>query len=441
LLARFRAAETGCSIADEGKASADVEGAGGFSGGRGPRLSAPVSTTSARRWTRQSWSLRGVPIETFRGFRADRGFDLAGSLAFTSIVTAVPLLASLSFLLVTFFRENDDQILSIVNAVLPYQTARLTANLRDFIAEASTISGVGLVLLIVASVRLVFVVEGVFNAVWGAPRRRTRVSRAVLYTFSLLALGLVLGGIGWGVRAMRTSARTDSLVNTRTFLAAAPFLLKAFFLTLLFRYLPNARVRLGPAAVAGAAVSLGLELLRLGFALYVEALKRMNLITGSLAFALFVVLSLYFAWALILLGVELTYVLQTRISGAATPFRREGRAEKAIRMMLGMSTAQSAPLGELETNPDASPAETLAILEQLAKAKLIEGDAAAGWRLARSAREISVSRIVDALSPELYRINPHNRDRVAMVLEPLFDRIHADRRALLSTTLAELRER
>ena len=70
-----------------------------------------MSTTTAQRWTRQPWTLRGVPAETFRGFRADRGFDLAGSLAFTSILTAVPLLASLSLFLVTFFRENDDQIL------------------------------------------------------------------------------------------------------------------------------------------------------------------------------------------------------------------------------------------------------------------------------------------------------------------------------------------
>jgi YihY family inner membrane protein len=400
-----------------------------------------VSTTSAARWQRTPWTPKGVPAETFRGFRADRGFDLAGSLAFTTILTAVPLLASLSLFLVTFFRENDDQILAIVNAVLPYQSARLTRNLRDFIAESSTISGVGLVLLIIASVRLVFVVEGVFNAVWGAPRRRDLVRRILLYTFSLAALGLVLGGISWGLRAMRTESSTDSFVNSPAFAAAAPFVLKAFFLTLLFRYLPNARVRLLPAAVAGATVSLGLELLRLGFTLYVEALKRMNLITGSLAFILFAILALYFAWALILLGVELTYVLQTRISGSATPFKREGRAEKAIRMMLGMSTAEPAPLAELETNPDASPVETLAILEQLAKAKLIEGDATAGYRLARSAREISVARIVEALSPELYRINPHNRDRVAVVLEPLFDRIHAERRALLSTTLSELRQR
>ncbi len=136
-----------------------------------------------------------VLAETFRGFRADRGFDLAGSLAFTTILTAVPLLAALSIFLATFFKENDDQILAAVNAMLPYQTVHLTQSMRDFIADSTTVSGVGLVLLVVVSVRLVFVVEGVFNAVWGAPRRRARLSRVILYTFALAVLGLVLGGI------------------------------------------------------------------------------------------------------------------------------------------------------------------------------------------------------------------------------------------------------
>ncbi len=122
---------------------------------------------SSEKRQKRGWSLVEVAAETFRGFRADRGFDLAGSLAFTTILTAVPLLATFSLFLVTFFRENDDQILSIVNVLLPYQTVRLTQNLRDFIAESTAISGVGLLLLVAASVRLVFVVEGVFNAVWG----------------------------------------------------------------------------------------------------------------------------------------------------------------------------------------------------------------------------------------------------------------------------------
>ena len=156
------------------------------------------------------WSLLAVVSETFRGFRADRGLDLAGSLAFTTILTAVPLLATFSLFLVTFFRENDDQILSIVNTLLPYQTAHLTQSMRDFIAESNAISGVGLLLLVVASVRLVFVVEGVFNAVWGAPRRRMSLTRIILYTFALLALGVVLGGLGWGLRTVRFSVDVGS---------------------------------------------------------------------------------------------------------------------------------------------------------------------------------------------------------------------------------------
>jgi DNA-binding IscR family transcriptional regulator len=231
------------------------------------------------------------------------------------------------------------------------------------------------------------------------------------------------------------------LLNSPAIGAVVPFLLKAFFLTLLYRYVPNARVRLAPAAVAGATVALGLEILRGGFGLYVEALLRMNLIAGSLAFALFAIISLYFAWALILFGVELTHVLQRESSGAETERHREGRAEKAIRMLLRMSSVEPAPLKDLETNPDASPADTLAILEDLRKAGLIEGNAAAGFRLAASGRQITVARIIDALSPGLLHVNPHGQDRVAAVLEPLFDRLEAERRALLGTTLTQLRAR
>lgn len=386
------------------------------------------------------WSIRGVLGETFRGFRADRGLDLAASLAFSSLLTAVPLLASFSLFLVTFFRENDDQILAVVNSVLPYQTARLTENLREFIAESSTITGIGLGLLVVASVHLVFIVEGVFNAVWGAPRRRGRLSRFLIFTFALVTLGLVLGGIGWGIRALRGLAASDSALHSALVGAILPFLLKAFFLTLIYRYLPNARVRLSAAAVAGATVALGLELLRFAFNLYVEALQRMNLITGSLAFILFAILALYFAWALILFGVELTHVVQKEVSGSRSGRQRQGRAEQAIRMLLCMSSAEFAPLKDIETNPDASTAATLAVLEDLARAGLVDGNAVKGFRLAVSGRQITVARVVEALMPDLYHVSGRE-DRIALALEPLFSRLDFERRMLLNATLAELRPR
>ena len=382
----------------------------------------------------------GVTSDTFRGFRADRGFDLAGSLAFTTLLTAVPMLAAFSVFLVTFFRENDDQILSIVNALLPYQTAHLTQSMRDFIAESTAISGVGFVVVVIASVRLVFVVEGVFNAVWGAPRRRMSLARIVIYSFALLAFALVLGGIGWGMRAVRHSVDVDSGVKA-ALLGSAPFLLKTVLLTLLFRYLPNARVRLSAALLGGAAVSLALEFLRIGFGIYVGAMLSMNLITGSLGFVFLAILSLYLAWALILLGVELTHVLQTHAALAAGGLAGQGRAERAIRMLLRMSSSEATPVAAIQPDPETPPAETIAILDELQRAGLVTGDTTTGFRLAVSSRKITVARVVDALTPELYRVSPHREDRVALVLEPLFYRLQAERRALLSATLAELRRR
>jgi DNA-binding IscR family transcriptional regulator len=223
-------------------------------------------------------------------------------------------------------------------------------------------------------------------------------------------------------------------------LTAAPFLLRAFLLTLLFRYLPNARVRLGAAAAAGATVALALELLRLAFGVYVETLLRMNLITGSLGFIFLAILALYLAWALILIGVELTHVLQTHVARAAGRLAPRGRSERAVRMLLRMSSAVPSPLAEIEPEPDAPSAETLAILVDLKKAGLVEGAAETGFRLARSGQKITVAQIVEALAPDLYLDN-RQEDRVAMVLEPLFYRLDSERRTLLSATLAELRRR
>ena len=82
--------------------------------------SSSTDVATAHPESRAAWTLRGVMAETLRGFRADRGLDLAGSLAFTTLLTAVPLLATFSLFLVGFFEENDDEILAVLNAVIPY---------------------------------------------------------------------------------------------------------------------------------------------------------------------------------------------------------------------------------------------------------------------------------------------------------------------------------
>jgi membrane protein len=385
-------------------------------------------------------TVREVVVETFRGFAADRGADLAGSLAFTTLLTAIPLLATFSLFLAAFFKEKNDQVLEMVNRILPYHTAKLTESLREFVAESTAISGIGLVTLIVASVRLIFIVEATFNAVWGAPKRRAWFQRIAIYSFALFSLALLMGAIGSGIQLLRRFAMLETVLVSPFAETVFPFAAEFAVLTLLYHYLPNAYVRWTSAALAGGITATLLELLRSVFGKYVAMLSRMNLITGSLSFLLFALLSVYLVWVLILIGVELTHVLQTKIGKSRRRGKvPAGRAENAIRMLLRLAEGGIHRLRELYHHQEGSSVEAERILDCLRDAGLVTGDTARGFALAAPAENISVGQVVDAVSPNLYTITPEEDDKVVQVLQPLFARLDSERRALLDQTLADLK--
>ncbi len=391
---------------------------------------------------RAGLTLRNVLAETYNGFRADRGLDLAGSLAFATLLLAVPLLATFSLLAAAFFHENVAQIVDLVNRILPFHAERVSESLREFIAESTAITGIGLVILLVSSVRLVFIVEGIFNVVWGAPRRRDWLPRIAIYSLMLLVLALLVGAIGLGLRRLQHSSVAAAWLGSPEAEHAFRFALEWAALTLLYRFLPNAYVYASAAAVAGGSMAIGLELLRGLFGLYVHALSSMNLITGYLALILLSLLSVYLVWVLILLGVELTRAVQMHAgrSGASNG-RRAGRAENAVRMMLRLAEGDAHAFRELYDGQEADAGEAEKILERLLAKGLIEGNPTDGYRLAHKPWQITVAEIVEAISPDLYTISPKAQDRVVLVLEPLFARLGKERRALLGATLADLEGR
>ena len=93
--------------------------------------------------------------------------------------------------------------------------------------------------------------EGIFNAVWGAPRRRGWMPRIAIYSLMLLAMALLVGAIGLGLRRLQTSAVGAALLGSPGAENAFRFVLEWGALPLLYRFLPNAYVRWSAAAVAG----------------------------------------------------------------------------------------------------------------------------------------------------------------------------------------------
>jgi len=383
--------------------------------------------------------LRETVGETVRGFRADRGADLASSLAFATLLTAVPLLATFSLVLAGFFRENVTGILDAVNAILPYHTARVTENLREFVSESTAITGIGLAILVLASLRLISTIERIVNAVWGAPTRRHVLSRIALYVVVLFAFGLLFSGFTFGVRTMKQSG-AGTFLSTSAAAFFFPFAVEVSALTLLYRFLPNARVDWAGAGIAGVTCGVLLEGVRAIFGLYVQALASINLITGSLTFILLTLISLFLVWVVILLGVELTHVLQTRAAQRrSVGMIRAGRAENAVRMLLRLTAGGLTPFDALYREQEAVSEEALKILNCLVDNGIVRRQRGA-FTLARPPESITIAQVVEAISPNLYAISPEEQDNVVLMLEPLFQRLEAERRSLLAATLAELKE-
>ena len=383
--------------------------------------------------------LRNVAVETFHGFRADRGLDLAGSLSFATLLLAVPLLATFSILLAAFFRENVSEMADLAGRVLPFRAERVSESLRQFIAESTTISGIGLVVLLFSSIRMIFLVEGLFNAVWGAPRRRALLQRIAIYSLVLLAGALLIGAIGLGIRRVQGSGMAGALLGSSLAEHSFRVALTWMALTLLYRFLPNAAVHLGAAAVASGVMSFAIEGLRVLFRIYVRTLRSMNLITGSLALILLSLFSVYLLWVFILLGVELTRAIQIASRRTTEANRtRAGRAENAIRMLLRLSRGEAKRFRDLYDEQEARADEAEEILQCLLARGLVEGDPGSGYRLGRKPTRITVGEVVESVSPNLYTLRPLADDRVALLLEPLFARLDKERRTLLSATLADL---
>jgi membrane protein len=219
-----------------------------------------------------------------------------------------------------------------------------------------------------------------------------------------------------------------------------PLVVEVAALTLLYRFLPNAKVDWASAGIAGVTCGLLLEMVRALFGLYVKALASINLITGSLTFILLTLISLFLVWVLILLGVELTHVLQTRAAQRRSIGGiRAGRAENAVRMLLRLARSGPAPFDALYWEQEAPSEEALKLMNCLVDNGIVRRQRAA-FMLARPPENITVAQVVEAISPNMYAISPEEQDKVVSVLEPAFQRLEAERRSLLGTTLAELKD-
>ena len=254
--------------------------------------------------------------EVIREFWDIEGTSRAASLAYTTLLSLIPLLVAFTHVLQQYFARLfpsfRSQIDSVLNAILPYQSPQITHHLAKFAQNASTASTVGAIIFMFVAFRLFLAVEGAVNQIWKV--RSARGYRQKIIAFTMLFF--------WGPLLMGLSFTTTSMLQRNRYLRIllegelifiiVPIFVLFLGFTMLFWLVPSTRVRL-PAAMIGAVVTTILfSLVRWGFGIYADYLMsgRFNLIYGTVGLAVIFLIAIEVMWVVILLGVEISYVWQ-----------------------------------------------------------------------------------------------------------------------------------
>ena len=355
----------------------------------------------------------------------------SAGLAFLTLFSLVPLLAAFSFFGARFFTRQPELISSLAR-LLPYQEAKIEGVLQQFVNASSSLSGFGFAAFLITVLFGFNSVEQVINRIWDVPKRRSWYSRLSSFLVLLLA-GPILIAVAYSALFYLERDRHWQEVARFGVVQMLPFLITVGGLTLLNWQVPNTQVRLESALLGGAVSGLLLELLRLGFGLYVQNATQFSVVYGSFGIAMFFLISVQAAWAIVLLGTEVAYCVQNfeMLSQQRQHSALEGSRLGLLAMVMVVDRFRAGsprvPHEWLASKLALPSAELRRVLEPLAgRGFLLEdADDDGGWLLAGDPHEIRVAEIVAAYDQPFDEAFEALPEEAALSLQALFARLTA----------------
>ena len=264
-------------------------------------------------WVRQprNWgALHKFGVLVVRRFNADRGLQTASALTYTTLLSLVPLLA-VSLAILSGFSAFEGMRESVKSAVLdvllPTSKGPAAQYIDAFLANAQSLTTPGLAGIAVTALMLLSTIESTFNRIWRVQSPRS-LGRRLLRFWSVLTLGPLLLGASLSLTSYFFAVADDGTVQSaiQRIGRLAPLVLQWIAFTLLFVAIPQAQVRFRYAAIGGFVAAALFEVLKLGFAVYLDNTDNYRALYGALAAIPVFLVWLYASWTVILIGAEVT---------------------------------------------------------------------------------------------------------------------------------------
>jgi membrane protein len=257
-------------------------------------------------------------------FREDHLGLTASSLTFTTVIALVPLFTLALAVLTAFpmFAKMQGVLQQwLIESLIPPDIARnVQSYLNQFSNKATHMGAVGLAMFLASAIALIFTIDRTFNSIWRVKRPRHLAQRVLVY-WAGLTLGPVLLAASLTITSYLLSS-SKGLVGgvpggVSFVLRALQFMLLAGGMAALFRYVPNTNVRWSHCWIGGLFVAAGFEIAKKLLSIYLASVPTYSAVYGAFATVPILLLWIYIAWAIVLLGAVIAAYLPSLLQGVA----------------------------------------------------------------------------------------------------------------------------
>ncbi len=246
----------------------------------------------------------------FVRFKEDRIIFYSGYLSYVTLLSMVPLLAVTfsAFSLFPVFQEWRGELEAFVfKNFVPTLGEAIQGHFVRFIENATKMTPVGLVILILLALLLIYSIDHTLNHIW-----RVRKNRRLIVSFSIYWVVLTLGPVLIGTSLLTTSyllSLTGFEENTllavrKLFLELLPYLASFSSFLLLYLVVPNTSVHFWSALSGAMIAAILFELSKSAFALYFTHFPVYQAIYGALAIIPLLFIWVYVSWIVVLVGAQ-----------------------------------------------------------------------------------------------------------------------------------------
>jgi len=246
----------------------------------------------------------------FERVKEDRIIFYAGYLSYVTLLSLVPLLAVVfsAFSLFPVFSKWRGEVEEFVFMnFVPALGETIHTHFVKFVENATKMTPVGLIVLILVALLLISSIDHTLNHIWGV-----RKNRKLVISFSIYWVVLTLGPVLVGTSLLATSyllsltGFEENILNElrNVFLTLLPYLASFLIFLLLYLIVPNTQVHFWSALSGALIASILFEVSKYLFALYLTNFPVYQAIYGALAIIPLLFVWVYVSWIVVLIGAQ-----------------------------------------------------------------------------------------------------------------------------------------